>query len=314
MFATVPQEKWDQGPAAANRWIRERLNEIEPPLDLAEIAERLKQDPHGAAIEIVDGRARIAPDASEDDATAAEHPQTIQLHERARLRAAAARDRVQRLSNQHGFESIAVTVDEFARFLSSDTLSVAANISTVWELSTAIGTFIERDDEVKAGRGGLTPPMDADAREALDQLSTVAAVLVRRFPTAREHDEAFRISRQPREAIEPAKRIVEKGKTADLVEAHTGNVFDAAIAAAVRGDGVQAERSRWWTGKSTRNMVIGFVMVTVATGFLSKAGEDLYDHLPHMPSSGQIREFLLDITAVRLIAAGRVDRLFLAKG
>jgi hypothetical protein len=26
VFATVPQEKWDEGPAAANRWIRERLN------------------------------------------------------------------------------------------------------------------------------------------------------------------------------------------------------------------------------------------------------------------------------------------------
>lgn len=243
------------------------------------------------------GRARIASSLNEDEASAAQNPQTIQLHERVRLRAAAARERVQRLSNQSGFENIAATVDEFSDLVASDTRSVAANISTVWELSTAIGTFIERDDEVKAGRGGLTPQMDADAREVLNQLLIVAAPFVRRFPTAREHDEALLAFRRPPELIEPAKRIVEEGNKASLFEPHTEKILDVAIAAAERSEGVQAGKSRFWAGGTVRNVMRAFMVLVVtgagavAEGYLTKTGEHFQEH---SKSGHAIEKFLLD--------------------
>lgn len=291
VFATVPKEKWNEGSAAANRWIKLRLEELQhkkeekpdPVFDSAVIERLLTQDSHGATLEIVDGKARIASALHEDDASAAEDPQTVQLHERALVRAAAARDRVQRLANQPGFETIAVTVDEFARLLSGDTLSVAANIGTVWELSTAIGSFIERDEEVKAGRGGMTPQMDADARESLDQLLMIAAPFVRRFPTARQNDEEVRLFKQTRESVDAPKRIFEQVSKENLIESQSQTIIVIAASAAERGEGIQAEKSRSWLNKTARNLLIAFLIAagaagTLATKFGEKAVEEFYDH------------------------------------
>lgn len=288
IYVTVPESEWKKGPAAANAWIAARLKETgemapDPAFDSAAIEQLLTQDSHGATMEIVDGKARIASALHEDDASAAQDPQTIQLHQSARVRAAVARDRVQRLANQRGFETIAVTVDEFARLLSGDTLSVAANIGTVWELSTAIGTFTERDEEVKAGRGGMTPQMDADARETLDQLLMIAAPFVRRFPTARQNDEEVRLFKQTRESIEAPKRIFEQVSKENLIESQSQMIVVIATGAAERGEGVQAEKSRSWLNKTARNLLIAFMVAAGAAGplptkFGEKAAEEFYDH------------------------------------
>lgn len=298
VFATVPKGKWNEGPAAVNRWIKQRLEELQhkneekpdPAFDSAAIERLLTQDFHGATMEIVGGKARIASALHEDDASAAQDAQTVQLHKRARVRAAAARDRVQRLANQPGFEAIAVTVDEFARLLSGDTLSVAANIGMVWELSTAVGTFTERDEEVKAGRGGMTPQMDADARESLDQLLMIAAPFVRRFPTARQNDEEVRRFKQTRESIEASKRIFDKVSKENLIESQSQTIIVIATSAAERGEGIQAEKSRSWLNKSARNLLVAFMIAAGAAGTLTikfgeKAVEEFYDN-------SQSREFI----------------------
>ena len=304
VYASVPNEQWSKGPAAANRWIKLRLEQLkhkkvekpDPVFNSAAIRQLLTQDPHGAPIEIVDGKARIAATSNEDDAASAQDPQTVQLHERARVRAVAARDRVQRLANQPGFETIAVTVDELARMLSGDTLSVAANIGTVWELSTAIGTFIERDDEVKAGRGGMTPQMDADARDTLDQLLMAAAPFVRRFPTARQNDEEVRLFKQTRESIEASRRIFDKVSNENLIASQSHTIIVIATSAAERGEGIQSEKSRSWLNKSARNLLVAFLIAAGAAGTLAikfgeKAVEEFYDH---SQSRETIQKFLRD--------------------
>ncbi|MDP3552630.1 hypothetical protein [Methylocystis sp.] len=310
VYARVPIEEWEKGPAAANRWIKERLDELRSAevsegvqigdsveAEVRHLADRLQQDPHGATIHIVGGKARIASVLHEDDAAAARDPQTVQLHDRARVRAAAARDRVQRLANQRGFEGIALTVDELTGLLAGDTLSLAANISTAWELSTAIGTFIERDDAVKAERGGLTSQMDADARETLDQLVTVVAPLVRRFPTARENDEEARRFRQPRDAIEPPKRIVEKAAAEKLIEPRSETILAIAVASAERGDGVQADKSRSWLSSTARNVLLAFILAAAGVGALAKTFGDevVKDFYEHSQSREKIRRFMLEI-------------------
>lgn len=286
VFASVPNEVWDRGPAAANRWIKEHLpkEDVSSSESNEEILARLQQDPNGAQVEIVAGRVRLSNLTLEDDAAAAIDPQTQQLHEQVKKSVAGARDLVGRLANQRGFERISATVEEFANAVHGDTMSVAANISKVWALSAAIGTFIERDDAVRAGRGGLTQPMDAEPREALDHLSMVVAPFVRRFPTAQANDEHVRQSRQPAIALESSKRIFEAAKSVDLLEAETERVMAIAADAGERSDGFQADKAKSWFQKTAKNIVVRYVALAIATGFFAKLGEDVYDHLPRTRS------------------------------
>ncbi len=289
-FVKVPEEEWRKGPAAGNAWIAANLAKLpkETLRDIGDILARIRKDPAGAPIRIVNGKAAIESNESDDDFAIAAQPQTQQLLARARVRAAAAREHAFKLSNQRGFENIASDVDEFSRLLSGDANLLAENISIAWELSSSIGAFAERDEEVKSGRGGLTPQMDAGPREAIDQLLTASAALIRRFPTAREHDEAVRISRQPRESLAPTKEIFESAKSGALLEKSTERVLGSAIDAGERSDGVQAEKNRAFASGTTRSMIVAFMVGGSAyamslggkfvEGAVTKAGEHFYEH------------------------------------
>jgi hypothetical protein len=298
VFARVPDEAWEKGPAAANAWIKAELATLEPiPSDrsVAEFIELIQSSPEGAAVEIVHGKAQLAESGNQDDFAVADDPQTIQLHERVRKRALQARDKVARLANQRGFEAIADTVDEFARYISGDTRSVAANISVVWELSAAIGTFVERDDAARKGEGGLTQPMDAEPRESLDQVLTVAPAFIRRFPTAREHDRAVLESRRPRVSIETDKRVVEAARQNELLEQSLSKVLSIAASAAERSTDVQADKNRAWFGGTTRQIVVGFfgaiVLGSFVTGAFKEAGKEFWEHSQAGAAAGK---FLLE--------------------
>ena len=286
-FAICPEEKWHEGPAAANAWIAKRLAELDkdPPDHILESFEKLiAQDPHGAPIEIVDGKARIVASLDENDAKVAENPQTIQLHERVKIRASSARERVRRLANQPGFESISATVEEFYSYISGDTLSVAANISTVWELSVAIGSFIERDDEIRAGRGGMVSEMDADARETLDQLVIASAPFVRRFPTARQNDDDVRLFKQSRANFDSAKRIFEHAASENLIEDASKKTINTAINVADISSGIQSEKSRSWVVNTAQNLIralLNNVKLIIVFGIpilASPVATDIYEH------------------------------------
>ena len=289
-FVDVPEDEWKKGPAAGNAWIAANLAKLpkETLRDVGDILARIRKDPAGAPIRIVNGKAAIESNESDDDFAVAAQPQTQQLLARARVRAAAAREHAFKLSNQRGFENIASDVDEFSRLLSGDANLLAENISIAWELSSSIGAFAERDEEVKSGRGGLTPQMDAGPREAIDQLLTASAALIRRFPTAREHDEAVRISRQPRESLAPTKEIFESAKSGALLEKSTERVLGSAIDAGERSDGVQAEKNRAFASGTTRSMIVAFMVGGSAyamslggkfvEGAVTKAGEHFYEH------------------------------------
>ena len=288
IFASVPESEWEKGPAAANAWIAARL-----PKPGDELIRHLHQDAGGAAIRIESGKAQIDSRGLEADFEVAAQPQTQQLLERARARALTARDHVVKLANQYGFEGIASDVEQFTRLMSGDAENLAANISTAWELSVAIGSFIERDDEVKAGRGGMTPQMDAAPREAIDNLIFATAPLLRRFPTARENDEAVLSFKHPRAAMEPAKEVVQTADKRNLLETSTAEILKTAVAAGERGDGFQSQKSRSWLGATGRNIVIGFFMLSciIAEGSAKKAVEHFYEH---SESGKAIDQFLLD--------------------
>lgn len=299
IYATVPIEEWDKGPAAANKWIAERLAELEkdPPDHIIESFEKLfAQDPHGAAFEIVEGKARIAASLDENDAKVAENPQTIQLHERVKIRANSARERVRRLANQPGFENIAATVEEFYSYISGDTLSVAANISTVWELSVAIVSFIERDNEIRAGRGGMVSEMDADARETLDQLVIASAPFVRRFPTARQNDDDVRLFKQSRANFDSAKRIFEQAANENLIEDASNKTIKTAINAAEMSSGIQSEKSRSWVVNTAQNLIralLNNVKLIIVFGISILAPPVVTDIYEHSQIELIIREYAL---------------------
>jgi len=284
LFATLPVDPRKSDPAEQNAALAaeiERLRKSDPePIDpaIAGAVARVVHDPHGANVAIVEGQARIVGAASEGDIAAAQDPQTRQLHERTKVRAAAALSQAKRLHNQGGFGNIAENLDEFSKWIEGDTESVAQNISTVWELTVAIGTFIDRDDKAGSTPDDMTPKMDLAAREALDQLIVSAAPLVRRFPTAVANDEAYRAFKQPKEPVAPSMRLVLAGAGAQVIERETGQVLKIALEASER-EGPQAEKSRSWSVPTVRKVVIAmFVSVlglggAFATGVATKAGE-----------------------------------------
>jgi hypothetical protein len=294
-YAKIPPAVWSDGPLAANSWLKGRLAAInsESGESIALTSSIFVQDPLGSPIDIADGKAKFASIINESDEAAAQDKQVIQRHERARLRASEARQYAGRLSNQRGFEGISATLDEFSLYLDGDTKSVAANISAVWELSTAVGTFLERDDEARTGRGGLTEPLDPEPRAILDQLIIAAAPFVRSFPTARDNDDAVRLFKESRAAIEPARKLIEKGKEQLVIHPDAERLLDVALAAAERSGGLQAQKSRNWFSATVRNIAIAFMVVSspFAGGALKTAGEHFWDK---SAIGEKIDHFLLD--------------------
>ena len=126
--------------------------------------------------------------------------------------------------------------------------------------------------------------MDAEPRESLDQLLTIAPAFIRRFPTAREHDRAVLESRRPGVSIEPEKRIVEAAKNVELIEQKLAKLLDIATSAGERSEGIQAEKNRSWLGGTARKMVSGFCgavffgVGSFSAGALEKAGEQFWEH------------------------------------
>ncbi len=270
LFATLedPREKDPAKQNAALAAEIERLTKRRPGPDdpgLAQAVARIVHDPQGASVSVVEGQARIVGAASEGDLAAARDPQTRQLQERAKIRAAAALAQAKRLHNQGGFGNIAETIGEFAEWIDGVTESVAENVSTVWELAVAIGTFIDRDDRAGSTPHELTPKMDAAARELLDQLLIAAAPFVRRFPTALANDEAYRQFKQSKEPVAPCLRIVVGGRDAQVIERQSGDVIEIALEASER-EGPQAEKSRRWSLATVRKLVFVLLVSSAAVG------------------------------------------------
>jgi hypothetical protein len=66
VFASVPVEEWDKGPAAANAWIRAHLPQSEPG-DFKELADGLKQQAALYTFRLSDGRIAVAPEEARPD-------------------------------------------------------------------------------------------------------------------------------------------------------------------------------------------------------------------------------------------------------
>jgi hypothetical protein len=293
VFASVSNDIWAQGPAAANRWIKEHLPKAAP-------GAASEQDPAGGRIAIgADGRARLAPSAGDtSDAAAARNPITRQLHESVKQSLGLARERLHRLGNLPGFENIVATIDDIDKYLSVDTAMIADNIATVWALNAAIGTFIERDDLARDGRGGLTEPLDPAPREALDQLFTRAAPFIRQFPSARALDDHVREAKSAAGGVEASRRIVAEATVEGVLDEELENILAVEIEAGKRSAGFQGEKTRAWLIATVRNLLVSAALFVATPAALTSG-----DNFP------RLRQFLARVAEeARDVFAG-LDKL-----
>ncbi len=96
VFATVPTEVWDEGPAAANRWIKEHLpNEpktSEASSESGQEKDLLKQKAAPFAFRVVNGKIDVAP----EDAVAIDEQVARDFHAEAKRKAAELKERLAR--------------------------------------------------------------------------------------------------------------------------------------------------------------------------------------------------------------------------
>ncbi len=112
-FANVPNEVWDEGPAAANRWIKEHLprepKTSDDSQDKGQENELLKQKAAPFAFRVVNGKIDVAP----EDAVAIDEQVARDFHAEAKRKAAELKERLARAQADKRLQDSLARLDDY---------------------------------------------------------------------------------------------------------------------------------------------------------------------------------------------------------
>ncbi len=164
VFATVPPEVWDKGPAAANAWIKARLPQPKE--------DDLAQRPALFSFRLADGRIAVAPHS----ATPEHRAFTQTLLDESRRKAAETRERLERAQADPRLQRTLARLDARLAPPLGD-----VNAGLVWSSLRALESDVRAYDS-EEGRKEHAPDLIAE----LDDLAATVRDFVSQFPELRE--------------------------------------------------------------------------------------------------------------------------------
>jgi hypothetical protein len=265
-----PPDHWEQGPEVVNAAIAKRLKELEDQ-NLLESSKSEIEAGSGATIVVENNQARLKPVVDETDVTAANDPIAMQLHAELLKALPEFVDQARRYGNKEGWKGLDTTAQDYAELLQSGLAEIATNVARFWTLSSKVGTFINQDDDLRAGRASFAEALDPDVRRTLVNVLLTGAPLVRRFPTGLTLDEDYLRWNQPRDTTAIAITLIQNAKQQQVLHGPSADIIiDAHVVGAK--EGIQATKSRSWAGRMSRAFVFA-VFIGVSGGIATKIGE-----------------------------------------
>lgn len=233
----------------------------------AELIGALEQSRAGLPIEVEGDELRIGATGAAGDLEAAANRLTRQLHGEVIPLARDFAELAMRLDNRHGWTGIGRAASRLADFLAQGPEAVADNIGLVWVDSVRLGSFLEQDTAILAGKSEIADPLVAEDRRKLSDLVTVAAPYVRRYPSARELDAESRAFKASDTLIAEGRAIIGAAQQSGLLNRQDGRTIEAIFDTATQG-GVQGHKAGSVAVETARNVVIktGAVVATLYVG------------------------------------------------
>ncbi|MBG0798230.1 hypothetical protein IYX23_11180 [Methylocystis sp. L43] len=227
-FASVPSEIWNQGPAVANRWIKEHL----PKGDAAEWTSALStmlDAPIGQRWIEEQGLLAIDAKGVDSDFAAAEEVPTKNLHALVRQKAQAFAARCSDFDDRYGWEGFESAAMRFCVEVDRDISEIPSRIVFVYDACAVLGGFLDQDNRLREQRNSNIAPLDADIRREFFDLIRTAAPWVRSFPTARELDDQAGAYLARRELFEPATTIINSAGEKGIISEQDRALISALI-------------------------------------------------------------------------------------
>lgn len=219
------------------------------------VIEEEELQPLGFDFHEIGGQFVITESGTSSDFDAADDQVTNQLHPEVLRRATSLADASAKLDNQLGWKGLADSANRLSSVLREGPLKVAERIIEVWTDIVELGTFLDQDNQIKAGSTSFVEPLAPETRRLLESLITIASPWVRRFPTAAHLDMESAAFQTGKELIEDARAIVIGAKESGLLRAEDAGLLGRVLDAAERSDN-QGAKSKTTGIQSSRNIVI----------------------------------------------------------
>jgi hypothetical protein len=238
VFASVPEEEWDKGPAAANAWIKAHLPRSKD--DDLSAGDSLKQQAALYAFRVEDGRIAVAP----EDAKPEDREATRDFLDESRRKAAELRERLFRVQADTRLQRTLTLLDDrlappieairvglvlsSLRSLESDVRAYSTEeghkehavdlISGLDDLAGTVRDFVSqfpRSREIVANQVALALVEDTRALDAAIQASESLAVAAESHPELIDRN-APEALREPKESAEGARTTADRAKLVGL--------------------------------------------------------------------------------------------------
>jgi hypothetical protein len=275
------QDIWAQGSDAINDAIAKRLQEIAERESLEGEKAQIEAGA-GATIVIENDQLRLRPVVDEGDIATADDPMARQLHAELLKALPDFVDQARRYGNREGWTGLDISALEYAELVQSGLPAISQNVVRFWTLSCKIGSFINQDDDLRAGNGSYAEPLDADGRQTILNVLAPGAPLVRRFPTGLILDEDYQRFNEPRDRAPIAITLIQSAKQQQVLHGPSADIINDALEVGTR-TGVQAVKSRSWAERMARAVALtvligaGAAGAAFTTGVVKKIGEKVAD-------------------------------------
>lgn len=241
-----------------------------PEADLEDIAQRIAaigQHPLGARFEETEDALHIAEYLDEADEAAARQPITQQLHADGLRKLQALAIQVARLDNQPGWEGVGALTRRFAALLDRPVTDIPQVIGAIYSAALELGSFLEFDDALAAGRYSGADQLSPELRRSLEDCVRTLAPWVRRFPSAQELDDEAGQFLVRTGQVSSARNAVAKARAAHLIDAADSGAIEGLLSAGNRGDRVGHKAAA--RGVATGRNLVLVTLSIVAVGTLT---------------------------------------------
>jgi hypothetical protein len=223
----------------------------------------------------------LASSGEPTDSAVAGDPTARQLHEQLKQRTGPLKELAHRIQNQIGWANFSATSTAFDSLASKSIEELAEQIGEFWSLSASLGGFAVQDDEARRNQNSFISPLEPDQRRILDDALTIAAVFVRRFPTARQLDNDLRDFRAESETTTAARKVVEASLRSQALLPEHGVILQGMLATP-NSDAVLNNKAQGRAEATTYNIVLKALRICVfgaaggiAAGYGAQIGTDV---------------------------------------
>ncbi len=283
----LPLWKKEDGYLEVSAWMAEKLEELDArensaSLEALETEKITLELGTGASVVVVEGQAQLVPVADATDAAIADEPLARQLHAQVLEALQDFVDQARRTSNKEGWKGFDKAAIDYEQLIKSGLVEISQNVVRLWTLTVKLGSYINQDDELRAGNGSFAEPLDSDTRRTLLDVLMPAAPLVRRFPTGNMLDEENLRFNMPQDKVQVAITLIQSAQQSEVLAGPSADLLVDAHETGAK-PGPQGAKSRNWARRMTISFVfaLGIGIGAAAKGFVGgaaqKAGERFAD-------------------------------------